>query len=223
MKIEFWPIDRPIPYARNPRKITQEAIDKVAASIKEFGWQQAIVVDENDVIVIGHTRQKAAQKLGLTEVPVKVATDLTTAQIKALRLADNRTGQEAKNDYELLALELAELKDEFDFDLSLTAFDSHEIEPLLAAEWSPKDTSDLGDEDGEPEQKKESKAEMRSVELTKEQHEVVGRAILAIRSNEGDQSISDGRALELICANYLSGSAYDVEFEDEPDTEEVSQ
>lgn len=216
-QIDWWDIDRPIPYARNPRKITPEAIDKVAASIKEYGWQQAIVVDADGVVVCGHTRLLAARKLEAQQVPVKVAAGLTPQQIKGLRLADNRTGTEAKNDYELLALELAELKDEFDFDLSLTGFDSHEIEPLLAAEWSPKE--DAGEfDDAKPE--KEGKPEMRSIDLTVEQHEVVGRAILAIRSDEGDPTMSDGRALELISANFLAGSRYEVEL---PEGEEVAE
>jgi ParB-like chromosome segregation protein Spo0J len=77
MKIELWPIDKPIPYARNARKIPQSAIDKVAASIKEFGWRQPIVVDVNRVIVVGHVRLLAAKQLGEKKVPVHVATDLT--------------------------------------------------------------------------------------------------------------------------------------------------
>src|ERR1035441_11025016 len=83
MKIELWQIDRPLPYAKNPRKIPQSAVDKVAASIKEFGWQQPIVVDVVGVVVVGHTRLLAARKLGLLEVPVHVATDLTDAQCRA--------------------------------------------------------------------------------------------------------------------------------------------
>ena len=83
MKIEIWPIEKPIPYARNARKISDAAVAKVAASIKEFGFRQPIVVDTEGVIVAGHTRLLAARKLGLTEVPVHVATGLTPAQIKA--------------------------------------------------------------------------------------------------------------------------------------------
>jgi ParB-like chromosome segregation protein Spo0J len=86
-----WPIDRPIPYARNSRKIPQRAIDKVAASIKEFGFRVPIIVDKDDVIICGHTRLLAAKKLGLREVPVHVAENLTPAQVKAYRLMDNRS------------------------------------------------------------------------------------------------------------------------------------
>src|SRR5271165_589903 len=110
MKLDLWPIDRLIPYARNARKITEAAVDKVAASIKEFGWRQPIVVDVQAVIIVGHVRLRAAKKLGVTEVPVHVASDLTPAQIRAYRLMDNRSHEEVKWDMEMLGAELLELK-----------------------------------------------------------------------------------------------------------------
>src|SRR4051812_46319555 len=110
MKIELWAIDKPIPYARNARKIPQSAIDKVAASIREFGFRQPIVVDKKRVVLAGHTRLLAAKKLGLKKVPVHVASNLTVAQAKAYRLADNRTNDETPWARDLLALELADLK-----------------------------------------------------------------------------------------------------------------
>src|SRR6185503_3733714 len=133
MHIESWPTDKPIPYARNARQISQKAVDKVAASIREFGWRQPIVVDGAGVIVAGHTRLLAAQKLGLLEVPVHVAANLTAAQVKAYRLMDNRSHQEAQWDVELLGPEMSELKD-LAVDLSLTGFDAAEIEKLLLPE-----------------------------------------------------------------------------------------
>jgi hypothetical protein len=130
MPIELWPIDRPKDYPKNARKWSGQAIEKVASSIHEYGWRQPVVVDANDVIVIGHLRRAAGKFLGLTEIPVHVAKDLTPAQIRGLRLADNRTNQEASWDEELLAVELAELN-ELDFDLGLTGFDSIELDELL--------------------------------------------------------------------------------------------
>lgn len=127
--VEFIPIDRVIPYARNARK--GSAVGKVAASIKEFGWQQPIVVDADGVIIIGHTRLAAARTLGLELVPVRTARDLTPTQVKALRLVDNRTHDDAKWDDGLLRLEMRDLKDA-DFDLGITAFDAHELERLLS-------------------------------------------------------------------------------------------
>jgi hypothetical protein len=126
-----WPIDRPIPYARNSRKIPERAIDKVAASIKEFGFRVPIVVDTDNVIICGHTRLLAAKKLGLREVPVHVAENLTPAQVKAYRLMDNRSHEETDWDLELLGPELEELQG-LDFDLALTGFDERELEDLLA-------------------------------------------------------------------------------------------
>jgi DNA modification methylase len=131
LKVCWWPIDKPIPYARNSRKIPERAIDKVAASIKEFGWRQAIVVDKDDVIICGHTRLLAARKLGLKQVPIHVADNLTAAQVKAYRLMDNRSHEETDWDLELLGPELEELHD-LDFDLELTGFDPHELDSFLS-------------------------------------------------------------------------------------------
>lgn len=107
-RVEMWPIDRPKPYERNPRR-NDAAVEKVAASIREFGWDSAIVVDRDGVIIAGHTRLKAAKRLGLAEVPVIVRADLTPEQARALRLADNKTGELAEWDEALLGEELAAL------------------------------------------------------------------------------------------------------------------
>ncbi len=104
MKVELLEISRVLPYARNPRR-NEGAIAKVAASIKEYGFRQPIVVDEEMVIIAGHTRLQAAQQLGLKKVPVHIATGLTQAQIKAYRLADNRTHEDSEWDDELLAID----------------------------------------------------------------------------------------------------------------------
>ena len=104
------PLDAIHPYEDNPR-VNDAAVDAVAASIREFGWRQPIVVDRNGVIVMGHTRLKAAQKLGLKTAPVHVADNLTDDQTRALRLADNKTAELASWDYGLLDAELAALTD----------------------------------------------------------------------------------------------------------------
>ena len=137
MKIELWPIDRVIPYARNARTITAAAVDKVAASIQEFGWRQPIVVDAQRVIIAGHTRLLASRKLGLTEVPVHVADNLTPAQVKAYRLMDNRSHDETSWDLELLGPELMDLQNLGFGNLELTGFDEKEIADFLAGAASP--------------------------------------------------------------------------------------
>jgi len=129
MKIELLDPNELKPYAKNPR-INDDAVDAVMASIKEFGFKQVIVVDANKEIICGHTRWKAAKKLGLTKVPVHIAHDLTPEQVKAYRIADNKTGELAEWNYELLPLELKELQ-AADFDLSVLGFDTDELDRLL--------------------------------------------------------------------------------------------
>ena len=133
MKVEQTATDSLIPYARNPRR-NQSAIAKVVASIKEFGFRQPIVVDSDYVVVVGHTRLEAAKILGLDKVPVHVAKDMTPAQAKAYRLADNRTGEDATWDFELLTLEIDDLREQFDGDLSAIGFDEGELENLNSGE-----------------------------------------------------------------------------------------
>jgi DNA modification methylase len=130
MQVESWPIARVRPYAKNARQIPPDAVAKVARSIAEYSFRQPIVVDEHGVILAGHTRLMAAEKLGLTEVPVHVAAGLTATQARAYRLMDNRSHQESRWDFDLLAVELGELR-ELDFDLTLTGFDPSELERHL--------------------------------------------------------------------------------------------
>jgi hypothetical protein len=137
MKIEMWDIDRPVDYVRNARKITAQAADKVAASIQEFGFRQCLVVDRDGVICIGHVRRRAAKKLGMPQVPVHVAADLTPGQIKALRLMDNRSHDEVQWDLELLGPELLDLQ-AMHMDLSLSGFELPEIDRLLHTGEDPR-------------------------------------------------------------------------------------
>lgn len=109
------------PYDKNPRK-NDNAVDMVANSIKEFGFKVPIIVDRNNTIVAGHTRYKAAKKLGLKEVPVIIADDLTDEQIKAFRLADNKVGEIAGWDFDLLGEELK------DIGLDMTSFGFTELD-----------------------------------------------------------------------------------------------
>jgi DNA modification methylase len=123
------------PYAHNPRH-NDQAVDAVATSIREFGFRQPIVVDEEGVIVVGSTRYKAALQLGLQAVPVHVANGLTPAQVKAYRIADNKTAELADWDQQLLVQELVALQ-QLDFDLDLVGFSSEELQTLFQAELAP--------------------------------------------------------------------------------------
>ncbi len=108
MNIVQLPLSEIHPYARNPRK-NDEAIKNVAASIRQFGFLVPLVIDRNHEIVAGHTRYKAAQSLGMKEAPCVIADELTEDQIKAFRLADNKVGEMAQWDMDLLPLELADI------------------------------------------------------------------------------------------------------------------
>ena len=122
--------DQVIPYARNPRR-NDAAVSAVAASIREFGFRQPIVVDEDMTVLVGHTRLKAAQSLGLTKVPVHIAKGLTESQRKAYRIADNKLNDLAVWDDEMLALELVDLQNA-SYDLTLTGFGEEELVKALS-------------------------------------------------------------------------------------------
>src|SRR6267154_2147453 len=129
-EVQYWQIERLVPYARNPRK-NDAAVDRMAASIQEFGFKIPVLARSSGEVVDGHLRLKAARKLGLTEIPVILRDEWTPAQVKAFRLMVNRSVTWADWDEDLLALELQEIQ-ESDFDLSLTGFDPGEIDALLA-------------------------------------------------------------------------------------------
>lgn len=128
MKVQMINIEKLVPYARNPR-INEHLVDEVAASIKEFGFQQNIVVDSEMVIVVGHVRYKAAQKLGLKEVPVNIMTGMSKAKVRAYRIADNKLGEKSQWDNQLLHLEITELEEE-GYDKSKTGFNDDELNSL---------------------------------------------------------------------------------------------
>jgi len=134
-----------LPYANNARTHSAEQIKQVAASIKEFGFTNPILIDENNVIIAGHGRLQAAKSLGMASVPVRILDNLTDDQKKAYVIADNQLALNAGWDIELLKIELEELKLN-DFDLALTGFDDDFISGLLH-----KDTEGLTDEDATPE------------------------------------------------------------------------
>jgi DNA modification methylase len=132
MQIEMRKVSEIKPYEKNPRQ-NDDAVDAVARSIQEFGFRQAIVVDAEGVIVCGHTRWKAAQKLGLEEVPVHVARDLTPEKIRAYRIADNKLAELATWDMDLLPIELTDLQ-AAGMDLSLMGFDAESLAQILHPE-----------------------------------------------------------------------------------------
>lgn len=117
MDIQWRDIGNIKPYERNAKKHPEEQVQHIANSLQRFGWKQPLVVDKDGVVVVGHGRLLAAQKLGLKSVPCVCADDLTEAEIKAFRLADNKTNESAW-DGELVELELDELAELDDIDMS---------------------------------------------------------------------------------------------------------
>ena len=146
-KIEQWPTDKLVPYARNARTHSDAQVAQIAASIAEFGFTNPILAGSDGVIVAGHGRLAAAQKLGIATVPVVVLDHLTPTQRRALVIADNRIAENAGWDEAMLQVELADLQGD-DFDLSLTGFDADALADLLAGEETTSDGQN--DEDSVP-------------------------------------------------------------------------
>ena len=139
-RVERWPLERLIPHARNARTHSEDQIAQIAGSIAEFGFVNPVLVGDDGVIVAGHGRVLAARKLGLAEAPVIVLSHLTPMQRRALMIADNQIATNAGWNDEMLAAELAALKEEA-FDLDLLGFDDDELDRLLAGSDEEEPTS----------------------------------------------------------------------------------
>ena len=188
-----------IPYARNSRTHSDAQVTKIAASIKEFGFLNPVIVDGQNGIIAGHGRVMAAKKLGLDEVPVIEASHLTEAQRRAYVIADNRLALDAGWDEEMLRVEFAELE-ELGFDLELTGFGLDEVQALDFDEGEEVGMPELPDGDKEPFQQK-------TFTLHDEQAAIVDDAVTLARSSPladtGLNENSNGNALALICQQWL--------------------
>ena len=162
LKIEYWPIDRLVFYARNPRK-HEHAVPKMASLIKEFGFKVPVVARSDGSVVDGHLRLMAARHLGMETVPVVLADEWTEAQVKAFRIAVNKSAELAEWDTSLLALEIEDLKD-LDFDLELTGFELPELEDILG-EGAGGGTEGQTDPDAVPEAQEEPVSRLGDVWL----------------------------------------------------------
>jgi DNA modification methylase len=191
MKVEMRDIGSIKPYDNNPR-LNDAAVDAVAKSIKEFGFRQPIVVDEAGVIIVGHTRYKAALKLGMKKVPVHVAKGLKPAQARAYRLADNQTATLSQWDEERLPLELAELQG-MDFDLDLTGFSAEDIMRYL----EPPTTEGLTDPDDIPEPPDEATTKPGDLWLLGKHRLLCGDSGKA----EDVDRLLDGATIHLVCTD----------------------
>lgn len=158
MQIKKIPVEKLIPYVRNSRTHSDAQVAQIAASIKEFGWTNPILVDGENGIIAGHGRLLAARKLGAKEVPVIELAHLTESQKRAYVIADNQLAMNAGWDTAMLTLELADLKDS-DFDLDLIGFDAKELEKLL----EPEQVEGLTDEDAVPDAPEEPKTKLGDI------------------------------------------------------------
>lgn len=193
-QIENWPINQLVPYAFNARQHADTQIDQIAASMREFGFTNPILVDKSAGIIAGHARFAAARKLALAEVPVIVLDHLTELQKRAYILVDNKLADNATGDEEMLNIELQALAAE-QFDLSLTGFSDAELDDLLAG----IDSEGLEDEDAIP--AIEPRAIARSGDLW----------------NLGDHRVMCGDALDRnTYERLLEGACADMVFTDPP-------
>lgn len=200
-EIEVRPTDELIEYARNPRK-NDHAVDKIASIIKEFGFRVPIIAKSDGSVVDGHLRLKAAKKLGLKEVPVMSADDLTEEQIKALRISINKMADLADWDEDLLRLEISEL-DDLNFDLDLLGFDQSEIDALRFDDDAEIEMPELNDGDREPFQQ-------MTFTLHDDQAEELNRALTAAKNmgpmdtslNENGNGNALARIAEMFNGNF---------------------
>lgn len=182
-----------IPYEFNNRNHSEQQVDRIANSIKEFGFNQPIVIDESNIVLVGHGRLSAAHKLGLKEVPVLIKKDLSETQKKAYRILDNKLQNDSTWSFDNLELELGFLEDN-GFELEPWGLGDLLIKPSLL------DEVDLGGEDRNSDYS-------RTFTLTKEQSESVDRAIESagesLVDNEGNKN---GAALVLLCESWITAN-----------------
>ena len=190
-KIEQWPTAKLVPYARNARTHSDAQVAQIAASIAEFGFTNPILAGSDGVIVAGHGRLAAAQKLGLDAVPVVVLDHLTPTQRRALVIADNRIAENAGWDEELLRIELEGLQDEC-FDLDLIGFDADALAELLAADEPVNEGQ--SDEDAVPEVGETPVSRPGDVWQLGPHRLLCGDATLA----ESYEALLDGKAVDMV-------------------------
>ena len=185
------------PNPRNPNKHGDTQVALLAKIIRHQGWRAPITTSRRSgFVVTGHGRLEAAKLLQVAEVPVDEQDFATEADEWAHLIADNKIAELADSDYQGLSAMLHELKTVDGFDLDLLGMEPHDLEVLLAADWKP-DAEGSMDGDG-------TAPEMKSISVTPDQHEVIMRAVEKLRTDEQDKEASEGRCLELICANYLA-------------------
>lgn len=203
LKINYRETGELIPYVNNSRTHSEQQVQQVASSIKEFGFTNPILIDEQDGIIAGHGRLLAAQKLKLDEVPTITLEGLTEAQRKAYVIADNQLALNSGWDFESLRIEVDRIT-ELDFDISLLGFDNDFLDDLLIDGDAVVDFPDMDDGDKEPFQQ-------ITYTLHDEQAEIVRSAVTLARTNPivdtGLNDNANGNAIALICEQWLNDNS----------------
>jgi DNA modification methylase len=190
-KVEPWPTTRLIPYARNARTHSDEQVAQIAASIVEFGFTNPVLAGSDGVVICGHGRLAAAQRLGLAEVPVVILDHLTPTQRRALIIADNRIAENSGWDPELLRLEIEALEDDH-FDVSLTGFDADALAELLEGEET--DQAGQTEDDQIPEVQEDAVSKLGDVWILGPHRLLCGDATQA----ESYERLLQGKAVDLL-------------------------
>jgi hypothetical protein len=189
-------IDDLRPYEKNARLHDEGQLRDLRASMMEFGWTIPILIDEHDGVLAGHARLLVGRELGYDEVPVIVAAGWTAAQKKAYILADNKLTERGGWDWKLVSAELQDLQAAA-FDLTLTGFESYELEPLLAAHWVPP-ASREGDRGTET----EPKGQGHSINLTPHQYREFMNAVGRARTKTANDGLTEGDAVLILAEAY---------------------
>lgn len=193
-----------VPYASNSRTHSDAQIAEISASIRQFGWTNPVLIDERGTIVAGHGRVLAARKLDLDQVPCIVLRGLTNAQRAAYVIADNKLALNAGWNAELLAAELAALRDDFNFDVTLTGFGAEEADEIIKA-WMDVADGEMRDLPDKPEF-----TQMAFI-LSERQRAIVEAALATAKKKFSPESVesqnSNGNALEFVCQRFIDGAS----------------
>lgn len=213
-KVEVKPLSAFTPDQANPMQHGDRNRAKVRNSLKQWGPGRSIVVDGKDVVYAGNCTIGEAPEAGITEVlvvepqPHQIVAvrrpDWTPAEARGYSIADNKTSQEAEWDAKTLSQHFTAMPEEY---REATGFEKWEIDPLVNADWTPRAPSGGDGESGSK--------EFVTFKATRDQGEVISDAIARLREVESEEEISDGRALELICAEYLAGAPLPQPIEDD--------
>lgn len=203
LPIEVVSLSSLIPSARNARIHDAAQIAEIKRSMLEHGWTIPVLIDEAGGVLAGHGRLQAAEQLGWIRVPIVRAIGWTEEQKRLYILKDNKLTERGGWDWEKVSKELKELSEVDGLDLTLSGFEQFEIDPLIAANWTPPDKTPASEPD-EEKQKPHGATDGRAITVTIEQYERIKPAVEKVRELAHDPDMSEGKALEVVAQAYVS-------------------